>query len=255
MAVAPRCPSMAHPLDRFIKRLQLRSSLSEAEVKALRAIEPREARRSARRDIVRSGDHTVFACLVAEGVVGRAEQFADGTRRTAAYYVAGDMCDLHSVAVPVAGWNITALTDCVYYEVPHEALEAAGRRFPNLLTAFWRDTIVDASVLSKMVTVLSRLPVKQRVAHLFCEFGVRASVAGLGSTRAFPFPLTQSQLAELVGATAVHVQRVLRVLREEAAVIPHRGRIEVADLKALRRLAEYDLAYLLLPSAEQQMLA
>lgn len=245
---------MDRPLDLFLKRLKLRNSLSSAECAALRAIEPRLSRKKARWDIVRSGDHTDFACLVAEGIIGRSDQFADGSRRTAAFYIAGDMCDLHSVAVPVAGWNITALTDCAYYEVPHEELRAVYQRHPRLLEAFWRDTIVDASVLSKWVTVMSGLSAKQRIAHLFCEFGIRTAAAGLGSSDAFPFPLTQAQLAELTGATSVHVGRLLAELRDEALVRPGRGMIEIADLPMLRKIAAYDPTYLLLGHSAQQML-
>jgi CRP-like cAMP-binding protein len=242
------------PLDLFIKRLQLRNSLTQEECDALRAIEPVQSSKGARWDIVRSGDHTDFACLVDQGIIGRADQFADGSRRTAAFYIAGDMCDLHSVAVPVAGWNITALTDCTYYQVAHEDLLAVCDRHPRLLKAFWRDTIADASVLSKWVTVLSGLSTKQRVAHLLCEFGIRTAAAGLGSSSAFPFPLTQAQLAELVGATSVHVGRVLSELRQQGVVRPRRGHVEISDMATLRRVAEYDPTYLLLDEDIQQML-
>jgi CRP-like cAMP-binding protein len=237
---------MARPLDRFLRRLLLRSELSQEARNAILAIDPPLDSRRGRWDIVRAGEVVSTACLVEEGIVGRSEQFADGSRRTAAYYVPGDMCDLHSVAVPTAGWNITALTDCRIYHVPHDDLRAVLERFPEVAMAFWRDTTADSSILAKMVTILSGSSARERVAHVLCEFGVRMQTAQLGSRVAFPFPLTQAQLAELVGTTTVHMSRIIQQLSKEGVVVQRRGSIEVKDLALLERIAEYDPQYLLL---------
>ena len=243
---------MPRPLERFLRRLLLRSKLSPAARGALLAIDAPIVSQRSRWDIVRAGERVSTACLVEEGIVGRSEQFADGSRRTAAYYVPGDMCDLHSVAVPTAGWNITALTDCRVYEVPHEALRAVFDTFPEVAMAFWRDTTADSSILAKMVTILSGLSARERVAHVLCEFGVRMQTAELGSRLQFPFPLTQAQLAELVGTTAVHMSRIIQQLSKEGVLVQKRGSIEVKDLPMLERIAEYDPQYLLLEALNRE---
>lgn len=237
---------MTRPLERFLNRLLLRSELSAAARKALLSIDARLIEKRARWDIVRAGDRVDVACLVEQGIIGRSEQFADGSRRTAAYYVPGDMCDLHSVAVPVARWNITALTDCKIYEVPHDALRRAFESHNDLAMAYWRDTIADASILAKTVTALSGTEARQRVAHVLCEFGIRIQAAGLGSRIAFSFPLTQAQLAEMIGTTPVHLSRVLQQLGKEGVIRQSRGSIDIENLTLLERVAEFDPDYLLL---------
>jgi CRP-like cAMP-binding protein len=237
---------MPRPLEKFLRRLLLRSELSPAARTAILAVEAPLVSKRARWDIVRTGQVVSTACLVDAGIVGRSEQFADGSRRTAAYYVPGDMCDLHSVAVPTAGWNITALTDCRVYEVPHEALRELFVGYPEIAMAFWRDTTADSSILAKMVTILSGLSARERVAHVLCEFGVRMQTAKLGSRLEFPFPLTQAQLAELVGTTTVHMSRIIQQLSREGVLVQRRGSIEVKNLPLLERIAEYDPQYLLL---------
>lgn len=234
-----------HPLERFLERLQLRSEISSRSRKALLSVEVSFETCPARWDIVRAGQKVESACLVATGLVGRAEQFADGTRRTAAYYVAGDMCDLHSVAISVAGWYIAALTDCEICKVPHKYLLTLFERFPDLSIAFWRDTIADASVSAKWVTLLSGAPARQRLAHLLCEYGVRVQAAGMGTLNSFPFPLTQAQIAEIIGTTSVHVSRVMKQLSLDGILHQRRGAIEVEDLASLERVAEFDRQYLL----------
>lgn len=242
---------MARPLARFLNRLLVRSELSTSAQKALLAIDARLLEKGARWDIVRGGQRVHAACLVEEGLVGQSEQFADGTRRTAAYFIPGDMCNLHSLPVPVARWNITALTDCKYYEVPHDALWRAFDAHRDLAIALWRDTVADATILAKSVTVLSGSGARQRVAHVLCEFGMRSEAARLGSRTAFAFPLTQAQLAEMIGITPVHLSRVLQQLGRDRIVTQLRGGIEVIDLPALEQIAEFDPRYLMLDRVPQ----
>lgn len=244
-------PLMARPLDRFLNRLLQRSPLSAAARRALLAIDARPVQKRARWDVVRAGDEVSHASLVAEGLVARSEQFANGTRRTAAYYVPGDMCDLHSVAVPLAGWNITALTDCTIFEVPHRDLRQLFDRHSDLAMALWRDTVADASILAKWVTLLSGGSARQRLAHLLCEYGIRIQSAGLGSRADFPYPLTQAQTAEIIGTTAVHLSRVVKQLCREGLIEQKRSEILVRDLPLLERTAEYDPQYLLLEKLQR----
>ena len=239
--------AMDRPLNQYLHRLTLRHNLAAAERDALLAINAPVMFANAKTDLVRPGQVVGHACLVKSGLLARAEQFADGKRYTTAIFVPGDMADLHSVASPEAAWAITALTDCEYYAVPHAAIRAAYKEFPGLGMALWRDTIVDASILSKWASVLSRHSAPKRLAHLLCEYGLRMSAAGMGDRQDFELPLTQAQLAELLGLTVVHVQRTFRALRQEGLIATKRKNVRVLDLSGLERLAEFDDTYLMLP--------
>lgn len=237
---------MARPLEKFVHRLELRSRLTVAERAALLAIDTELVVRQARWDLVRPGEKVDYACLVNKGIVGRSEAFADGRRQTSALFIAGDMADLHSVPVPVAAWALTALTDVEIHHVPHAALRAVAETFPRVAEAFWRDTVADFSAASKWVAVLSRHPARKRLAHLLCEFGVRYAAAGLGRESEFELNLTQDQLSEILGTTAVHVYRTFKELRAEGVIATDRRAVRVLDAAALVRIAEFDPAYLLL---------
>jgi CRP-like cAMP-binding protein len=88
---------------------------------------------------------------VVEGLVGRFDQMKDGRRQISALYIPGDMCDLHSTVMPVAGWGLEAITTTTVLHVPHYDLRNLATEFPNVALAFWRDTTADASVLAKWV--------------------------------------------------------------------------------------------------------
>lgn len=239
---------MENPLSSWVRRLQLRSDLSEEDCNLLLSIKAPVVAQSARWDLVRPGQRVDYACLVVEGFVARSERFAQGSRQSTAIFLPGDMCDLHSVAVPVAGWGITALTDVVICQVPHEKLLAAADASRAVAQALWRDTIVDASVLSKWVSVLSGLVAPKRLAHLCCELAIRCELAGLGSRASFPFPFTQEQLSELLGVSPMHVNRIGKDLRAAGLIEWSNRKVGVPDWSSLVRFAEFDDQYLLLPS-------
>lgn len=235
-------------LEKFLARLRLRSPLSAQEEDAILALPGSEVKTDAHRDIVRPGQTTDFACLVVDGLAGRFDQLASGHRQITALHIMGDMCDLHSVAVPHAGWGIEALTTTKTLKIPHAPLRELIIQFPAIAFAFWRDTIVDASILAKWISALGRRGAKSRLAHLICEMGIRMQQAGLGTRTEFRLAATQAQLADVLGLTAVHLNRTLQTLRRDGVLFTSGFEVKVTDLSHLCAIAEFDPQYLLLDS-------
>lgn len=228
--------------------MTLRSELSEAERNAILALGGNCVFTAAHCDIVRPGQTINFACLVVDGLAGRFDQLANGHRQITALHIPGDMCDLHSVAVPHTGWGIEALTGTNTLRVPHDALRELTIRYPAIAYAFWRDTIVDASILAKWISALGRRSAKARMAHLICEMGIRMEQAGLGTRNCYRLPATQAQLADVLGMTTVHLNRTFQTLRRESLLFMEGPVVRVPDFDRLRAIAEFDAGYLLLES-------
>lgn len=243
-------PAIAQPsaLQRYLNRLRLRSPLSDEEERAILGLAGRETKTDAHRDIVRPGQTIDFACLVVDGLAGRFDQLASGHRQITALHIPGDMCDLHSVPVPHAGWGIGALTTTTILRVAHGPLRELTVRYPAIGFAFWRDTIADASILSKWISALGRRDAKSRLAHLICEMGMRMELAGLGTRTQFRLPATQTQLSDVLGLTPVHLNRTLQELRRAGLLLTNGYDIQVLDLPQIRGIAEFDQQYLLLDS-------
>lgn len=209
------------------------------------ALKVRTAPFASHRDVVSPGQLVTEACYVAEGLVGRFDQMLDGSRQITAIHIPGDMCDLHSVVLPKASWSITALTRTVTLKIPHDDLRSLARDRPNVAMAFWRDTALDAAIIGKWYGNLGRKSSVSRLAHLFCEMGLRMEMAGIGSRTNYPFPIIQSDLADATGITAVHVNRTLQSIREEGMAEFKGGLVTISDWDGLSRLAEFDPSYLL----------
>ena len=236
-------------LEMFLDRLLRRSLLTAAEQEAIRSLSGQVQTVQAGRDVIVPGETTDHACLVVRGLMSRFDVLLDGRRQTVALYIPGEMCDLHSVPVSTSGWGLEALTAATLLFVPHDELRRLIED-PALALAFWRDTTVDGSILAKLVANLGRKQAPPRVAHLFCEIGVRMEQAGLGTRTEFALPMTQVQLADVVGLTSVHLNRTLKTLADRGVTFA-RKTVRIADWDRAVAFAEFDPAYLLLPPSER----
>jgi CRP-like cAMP-binding protein len=233
-------------LSKFLQRLLHRSALTSVEQQAVLGLTGNEEHCRAHYDIVSPGQTVDSACLVVQGLVARYDQMLDGQRQITSFYIAGDMCDLHSVVAPTASWSITAISHAAIMRVPHSQLRELCLTYPAIALAFWRDGTVDASVFAKWVGNLGRKDAKARIAHVLCEMGIRSESAGLGTRTSYEFQATQEQLADATGVTTVHVNRTLQEIRGEGLLTFKNGSVEVAHWDALVSVAEFDGGYLML---------
>ncbi len=233
-------------MSRFVERLLSRSALSAEEQQAILGLTSHAHQIRANWDIVSPGDTVEHACLVADGLAARFNQMADGRRQITCFYIRGDMCDLHSVVSPTAAWGIAALTTTTVLHVPHRELRQLATTYPAIAMAFWRDITADASILAKWVGNVGRRDARTRIAHLLCETGMRMEKAQLGTRTCFAFEITQQQLSDATGMTAVHANRTIQALRGEGAIRTEGRTIHVEDWDRLTQIADFDPDYLLL---------
>jgi CRP-like cAMP-binding protein len=106
-----------------------------------------------------------------------------------------------------------------------DAFASSSRLATAVLWAASRD---EAMVVEHLVD-LGRRSAEERMGHFLLELGARLQLVGLGDARGFDCPLTQYHLADALGLSAVHVNRVLRHLREEGLVTFQKGRVVFDD--------------------------
>jgi CRP-like cAMP-binding protein len=115
---------------------------------------------------------------------------------------------------------------------------------PRLATAvLWAASRDEAMVVEHLVNI-GRRSAEERMAHFLLELGSRLQLIGVGDAAGYDCPLTQYHLADALGLSAVHVNRVLRQLREDGLMNFHKKCVVFDDLDGLRQLAGFDSAYL-----------
>lgn len=232
-------------LQRFLDRLTSRSVLSGEERQAILDLPSHAEQVQSNRDFVPLGVKVDQACLIVAGLVGRFGQNSEGNRQITAIHIPGDMADLHSVVQPTTGSALQALSVATILRIPHAAIRAAATRYPAVAEALWRDCVVDASILSQWVVNVGRRDARQRIAHLLCEIAIRLRGQPDRGEIMFDFPITQTQLGDATGLTAVHVNRTLQGLRASRIVEWSRGDVvRIPHWGALAAAGDFDPEYL-----------
>jgi CRP-like cAMP-binding protein len=108
----------------------------------------------------------------------------------------------------------------------------------------WWGTLVDEAILRDWIVNNSRRNAHQRVAHLLCELHARLQIIGLVENDRVDLPLTQNELADATGLTAVHVNRTLQRLRGDDLIELSRRVFTIKNITELERAAGFDGTYL-----------
>ena len=219
-------------------------ALSEEELAALAVFHQRRRTFEPGVDLVRQGQLGQIAYILADGWVCSYKLLPSGTRQIVDFQVPGDFLGLRSVLFRTSDHNVEAMTKVEVSEVSPNDLIDAFANAPRLATAvLWAASRDEAMVVEHLVDI-GRRNALERTAHFLLELGARLKLVGLGTRQGYACPLSQYMLADALGLSAVHINRVLRQLREEGLLTFRSGQVIFDDFERLVELANFDTAYL-----------
>jgi CRP-like cAMP-binding protein len=230
-----------HPL---IRKLESVYVLADNERDALQNLPMQITDIRAGQDIVREGDRPSRSFVVLEGFACSFKMTSKGRRQIMAFYILGDIPDLQSLLLRTLDHSLGTITPCRVGFMQHETLRALCQQFPRIGEAFWRNTLIDASVFREWVANIGRRDAYNRIAHLICELVVRMRAVGLTEGDTVELPITQREIGDAMGLSNVHVNRVLTDLRKEGLIEIDRRRIRVPDWEKLKVVGDFDPTYL-----------
>jgi CRP-like cAMP-binding protein len=233
----------------LVRRLRTTSGVTDEDIKAIEALPISVREYPAERAVVSDGQKATECCLIIKGFCTRSKTTAEGRRQILSIHIPGEIPDLMSLHLHVMDHDLSTLTPCTLGFINHETLRLLHRRQPNLADMFWRDTLIDAAMFREWIVNVGQRPAPARLAHVTVELRERLKVIGRIEGNSFEMPLTQEQIGEALGITAVHANRVIKQLRQDGIVAFHRGRVEVIDEDKLLELAGFDGRYLHLSPA------
>ncbi|TFI56591.1 Crp/Fnr family transcriptional regulator [Sphingomonas parva] len=233
-------------IDRFLMKLRARDEIGPEEEQALRDAISDVRDVPADQVVIRAGQEMTVCTLLLDGLMCRYKDLAGGQRQISELHVAGDFADLHSFTLKRLDHNILALTPCRIALAPHERIAEITERLPHLTRMLWFSTNLDAAIHREWELSLGRRTALARVAHLFCELQIRLGIVGLADETGYELKLTQTDMAECLGLTSVHVNRTLKELREGGLVEFRNWRVTILDQRGLEQAAEFNPDYLYL---------
>lgn len=219
-------------------------ALSAKEFAVLERLQRRRRAFAAGQDLVHQGQSAQAAYIISSGWASSYKLLSDGSRQIIDLQIPGDFVGLRSVLLHVSDHSVQPVVDIEAVEVFRADLLEAFSETPRLAAAlFWAASRDEAMVVEKLVGLGLR-SAEQRMAHFLIEIGIRLALIGMGTKERYACPLTQFQLADALGLSAVHVNRVLRHLRETGLATFQRGQVTLDDYDGLVALAQFDPEYL-----------
>lgn len=236
--------------DIFIKRLENLAPLSEPAAKAMAHAVVRTRTVKSGEDIVLSGTPQTNCHVLLKGMAAPYKVLSDGKRQIVRFAFPGDFLDLDAYVGGSIDYSVATLGPCTVGAIPHEALRNLSRNHADVAAALWHHTVADAAVSREWVVNVGRRSAQERISHLICEVFWRLQELGLatevGGNRAFPWHVTQQDLADATGLSNVHVNRSLQDLRGRGLIGTERDRVIIFDWRGLKSLAGFTPEYLAL---------
>ncbi|MCB4803839.1 Crp/Fnr family transcriptional regulator [Methylobacterium brachiatum] len=230
--------------DALIRKLESFEELTSADREALRGFASRVRQVGARTDLIRENDVPGNVHLILSGYACRYKVLADGQRQIMAYFVPGDFCDLNVFILDQMDHNIGTVSACQVVEIPRQAIEEITARHPRVMRALMWCALVDEAVLREWLVNLGSRPADQRIAHLFCELLLRLEAVGHVNDNSYLFPFTQTDIADTMGLSDVHVNRTIKELRRLDLITLKSRVLTVLDVEQLKTYCGFNPNYL-----------
>lgn len=231
-------------LQHFFRKIERRDTLGPEERRAIAQAADQRVVYAAGENLVVEGSRPTHSMLVTTGFTCRYRSLPDGRRQVTAIHLPGDFVDLHSFLLKEMDHAVGALTPCTIVTFPHERLVKLTEKFPHLTRVLWLLTLLDGSSHREWLLGMGRLSALERCAHLFCEVYARLTSIRAANDRQFSFPIGQAAIADSVGISTVHANRVIQELRQGGYIRWDGNVVHILDLDGLQKLAKFDDRYL-----------
>jgi len=192
------------------------------------------------KELMREGELRQAAYILHAGWACSFKLLPDGGRQIIAFPVPGDCIGLRSVLLRTSDHSFSALTDAVMTRIEAPRLEQMFTEFPHLGAALLWATSRDEAMIVEHLVSIGRRSAIERTAHFFLELFDRLKLVGLTSQGEFDCPLNQYALADALGLSTIHVNRILRKLRERKLMTFQEHRVALHDRATLKALAGYE---------------
>ena len=240
-------------LEPMLRKLRLWVALNADDEQALLDLPHTIVTVRKQQAIVTENDVVSHCWLMLTGYCVRYKIVGDGRRQIVSIHMHGDLVDLQNALLGVADHGIQMLTDGTMAKVPIDAIRQLSNTRPAIKDALWYDTLVDGSIHREWVANVGRRNAPTRIAHLLCEFALKLEAVSPGDRLRYELPMTQEQLADATGLTAVHVNRVLQALTRDALIERVSSRsVLIGDWKRLAEFADFHRNYLHLDAAKRR---
>lgn len=239
-----------NPLHLLLRKLETHSRLGEDDRKAILGLPCSVRTIEAHGYTLREGEKPDVCAVLLEGFAYRQKLTSDGGRQILALHIPGEALDFQNLFLDESDHNVQMLTRGKVAEVPRVELQALARSRAGVSHAILTTILVEASIFREWIVNVGRRDSRTRLAHVLCEFAVRLEAQGLAEEYGYELPMTQEQLADVLGLTPVHVNRTIKALEAEGVIARKVRSISFPNWERMREIGDFNQRYLHLRKQE-----
>lgn len=221
------------PLHRF----QEFGPLNKNELEAINTLGLPPTSFSRHQIIRREGEKPAEVFLLLQGWVASCIILPDGGRQILKFHLPGDVLGSPSMSCEYTVETLTAVTNAVVVKVPLERLGRIFTDHPRIATFFLLSVQRERVALMDQLASMGRTSSESRLAALILDIYERLLPLGMVMDNSYEFPLTQELIGDFVGLTAVHVNRVMRVLTDRGLISRQGQRMTILNAGEMTHLA------------------
>jgi CRP-like cAMP-binding protein len=231
--------SMAQGKSLLAKRLTVLAQLTEEEQAYLDQIVARPINIKIGTEIAYEGQNSQSVYIVQHGWTCEYKLLPDGGRQIIAFPVPGDCIGVRSVLLKTSRHSFQAVSDVTLSRIEAPRIVRLFNELPYLGMALLLATTRDEAMIVERLVSLGRRTAIERIAHFFLELHDRLLSVGLATSTEFVCPINQYLLADALGLSAIHVNRMLRELREDDLMTFADHKVIFHNITRMEELAGY----------------
>src|SRR5437588_1003135 len=209
---------------------------SDEDGRILDALCLNEERFAANIDIVHEGDLPRSAFVLTHGMAFRYRLMPDGKRQILTFMIPGDIFGLHAFLLKTMDHCIATLVPTRIAPIARDTVFNLFEHHPRIGAALWWASLQEEAILRERIVALGRRSSRGRVAYLLCELVWRLRAVGLAEDDAIQLPLTQAELADALGMTPVHINRILQEMRRDELITLAHHRLRLRNVERLQEI-------------------
>ena len=237
-------PVPNNPLELLLDNLELRAPLPEVDRQAILALPYALKSLAPGSYAVREGEPPTGCGVLISGFAYRQKLTGDGGRQILSIHIPGEALDFQNIFLNVADHSVQMLTRGHVAIIPRADIQKIVRSNAAISHAILVNILVDASIFREWILNIGRRDAKSRLAHVLCELAVRLDALGLADDMGYHLPMTQAELADALGLTPVHLNRVIRSLEADGLLIRSKRDISFPDWERMRDMGDFNDRYL-----------
>ena len=235
----------ASPLHPLIERISHFVTLSNQERDIVASLTKTRRIARATETLFHEGSRPSGVYMIVSGAGFRYRYLPNGRRQILGYLLPGDLCDTQFVILRKCDHNVGLLCESEVAIISPSALMSAMVQFPRIERALLMMAVVEAAMLREWLLNVGQRDAREKLAHFFCETSSRLNaLPDHRDDQRFDISMTQLDLADTVGLTVVHVNRVLQQFRRDGLIKWSRRHFNILDPVRLEQIAGFDPAYL-----------